>query len=216
MNPYQAKKKLSAILIVIAIVIAIIFTFTVIINKSNQKSVTFLPNSNNKIEIGTLNFKTRMLQSHITDSSQQTSIRLRSGEYAVRYSAPDQIAQSAVINLSQNLNLTSPPLDFTASKLSQFVTAEAPAIKAAIIVLPGITHLVISDITLYKHADAATARLKSSPADPEPLSVILQKYNDIWKIVAGPAILISIKEHPAIPADIVRAVNNQQYTTQIK
>lgn len=216
MTPYQQKRKFSTILIFLVVAVGMLFLLILVINKSNQKEITFLTNSGNKIEIGSLNPKTKIFQNLITDSTQQQSINLHSGTYAVRYSATDEITQSAIIKLNQNLNLTSPVLDYNAAKLNQIVKSESTTIKKAVVISLGTSPPVIDGVMLYKHGDWATAHIKSIVSDPEPLSVILQKQADVWKIVAGPAILISIKEHPAIPADVIRTVNSQQYTTLIK
>ena len=207
MYPAQSSRFSKTGIILIALLVGVVFAGGAYFHhESFIKKVTFVNPGSGTIKIGTIDTETGTLKDVLGDSSKTPAVRLHTGKYAVVYGAPGYDSRTALVTLKQSLGLSLPTLDYTKEHLQQLQAVETPAINQAVVTTTGAAAVTISDLRLYQRGQWAAAHLKADGADIQ--SVILEKQGNTWNMVAGPAILFSIQEHPDIPSDIIRDINN--------
>lgn len=72
-------------------------------------------------------------------------------------------------------------------------------------------NVTIIKVELYKTGDIAGIVFSQDPLD-DYFKVVLEKNNDTWSIITDPSILISVVKYPNIPQEVIRSLNEHQYT----
>ena len=104
---------------------------------------------------------------------------------------------------------------YSATYLASLTTEELPAITAVLTAnYPTITSdFTVNTGSLYLYGDwYATTVVQKSPgpgASGDVYRAVLHKQDGTWKVVAGPAIVLSAKESPAVPRSVLDDINHQ-------
>lgn len=217
-------KRLVVVFILLALAVGLIlYAWDYFIT---QKVVTLNPSAGTTIEFGTRNGDEPIITNPIATTTTLKTIRLRPGSYVVRFSGSkdyQEIFQPVVIDKS--VEIKTPTLSYTNEKLSQLLESEKPAIQQVLSPYMPDSGYTVDSESLFNTGAWYGARLIPSgwydptvPADliPRPtninntqdmLKVIMKKGNGVWKVVAGPSIVISIADYSDIPQDVIRATN---------
>jgi hypothetical protein len=141
----------------------------------------------------------------------KTSIRVHPGDYTVTYAGSSDFATKITkIHIDKNTTIPTTVLNFSAKKLQGLLPVELSAIRAAIHLKDlGSTYTATGE-QLYVRGEWYAGILK--PKDPftsDYLRVIAKKEGTTWKTAVLPTIVIAIKDHPDVPEEIIRDINNR-------
>jgi len=151
-------------------------------------------------------------QAEVGKFTESGQVRLQSGTYTVVPSgnlySPEPIefkVEKEDITIDVNPN-------FSSSYRKSLLAEQLSTIKSVIVsaypdVIDG---FVINDGEIYEQGQwyATTLVQKAQGSDEgDVYRMVLKKENDKWKIVARPALVLSIKTYPNIPKDILSSVN---------
>lgn len=147
----------------------------------------------------------------ITNVATDELIRLKVGEYY--YKPVNEKFSTANVNFSIQDN-TTVEIDpsFSPSYLANLLAAQQNDIRAALSSSypSALASYVIGDEALAHKGEWYSAKLiqrVSGGNQPDVYRVILEKKNESWTIVASPQLVISKAADTAIPADVIRKVN---------
>lgn len=219
-----SKTKLILFLILsVLVVLAVVFAWDYFIT---QKVVTLNPSLGTNITIGKQKGDEIAISKPIANTNSFKKIRLQPGLYVVKFAGTkDYQEETESININKPIEITTPKLNYTDTKLSQLLKSEKPAIQNSLLPFIPNTGYKINVEKLFKIGNWYGAQLipggwydPTVPADliPRPannnntqdmLKVIMKKGNGVWKVLAGPSIVISIADYPDIPQDVIRATN---------
>lgn len=144
-----------------------------------------------------------------------TELHLQAGNYIAALQS-EKYDNSDIAFEVKNENLTvtvDPPL--SESYLSQLLTPELPTINKVITdTYPQqMKNFTLKTGRLYKEGEwygtVLVQKTQSRADDPDIYRIVLKKEDGKWIIKAKPALVLSTKEYPEIPFDILSAVNQK-------
>lgn len=204
--------------ILIAAAVAVILFFiaaTIISNIASQKTVTLKPANGITMTFGTASHEEEdagIVEEIVKTSSEEKTVRVKTGTYAVLYSG-DGIKQTReLIELVEDTTITPPKPRYTDERLTSMLQKERPTIETALRANSKTATYSTEGDQLYQDGTWFAARLvPANRQTQDALVVIMQKVNDTWKVAAQPDITLYIGDYPKIPADIIRDINNRTY-----
>jgi hypothetical protein len=138
-------------------------------------------------------------------------IRVRPGDYTVTYAgSEDYASKTTKIRIDKNTTLQTTVLNYSVKKLQLLLPAELPAVHTAIHLKDLESTYTAAGEQLYVRGEWYAGILK--PKDPytsDYLRVIAKKEGTTWKTVVLPTIVIALKDHPYVPEEIIRDINNR-------
>jgi hypothetical protein len=189
-----------------------------------KKVVTLNPSAGSKISLTKITPKGSV--SIVANVDTQKKLRLRTGNYTATFSAGTDYEELInPISIKGSVTISTPELNFTATKLSGLLVNEEPDIQKLITALPISKDYSLAGESLLKQGQWYGAELypdnwydtsvaESSgyrSANPnntlDIVRIIAKKENGQWKVVAGPAVIFYIGDFKDIPADVIRATN---------
>lgn len=192
----------------------------------NQKIITLKPTPGTTIAIGTQIGDNPVIRKEIAKTTSQKEIRLRPGVYAIKFSgSKDYKDESRSVAISKSIDIKTPNLKYTDGKLTQLLSSQKNKIHEVLQqVLPSTRYLIDTE-KLFNTGQWYGARLMPDnwyepniPSNiiPRPtnnsntrdiLRLIMKKEDNKWRVVAGPSVIMYIKDYENIPQDIIRSVN---------
>ncbi len=190
--------------VILAVVIFIILTAAALAwqQYTSYASVTLEPENGGSISFG--------LPAHdgvadvIVKTSETTTLRVKKGTYAALFEQADKVASFVTFNIKSNVTIKSPDLQLAPRKLKSLLSAARPDINKALAAKlpPG---YAVSNDALYDDGTWYGAKLSANGKDT--LRVIMH-VGLTWQVVAGPSIIITKIDYPALPGDVISQVNN--------
>ncbi len=192
----------------------------------NQKVVTLNPTNGTTITIGVRANGGSTMGEQIASTNTLKKVRLYPGIYAIKFSgSSDYQYEQTSITIDSSTEIETPDLNYTNKKLIQLLSDQKTKINSVVFgVLPNSNYKINTE-NLYNTGQWYGAVLipndwydPNIPSNiiPRPtninntqdmLRLIMKKENNQWKVVAGPSVIIYIKNYAGIPQDIIRAVN---------
>lgn len=205
---FLSRRNIFIILILLAIILIGWFGWQQLIYK---KTVTFQASAGTLIQIGTYidNEEGIQIDHVLGQSSQQGSVKLTPGTYAVTYSGDDYVRQTKAITIDSSIILTTPKLAYSSSKLTSLLNDQKDAIHGVLGSSVDLGTYTPANEALYTDGSWYAAQLiPTDQANQDQLVVIMHKEDNTWKVVAGPKIVLEITNYPSVPENIIRNINN--------
>ncbi len=143
-------------------------------------------------------------------TTEPKTIRVHPGNYrAILDSGDDYVKKELSVRVSAATTISTEPLDYSETKLKQLLATETKALSGAIPAsLNGTTYSLFAP-QLYLDGTWYAAKLLPTDHTLDTLRIIAKKEGDSWKVVAGPEIIIPVREHKDVPESIIRNINNR-------
>jgi hypothetical protein len=204
---------LGSVLLILVIYLFDYFFIKKVVNLNpiNNSTITLIKTDNNK---------------EITITTKQKTVRVRSGNYTVKYSGGGEYEDiNKQIEINSITTLTTPNLNYSSKKLLSILKQFKPSINSVLSKDPRFKDYLIENEAMYIRGEWYGARLipkdwydPSVPADYDPrpinenntkevLKIIMQNSGGEWKIIAGPVIVFNLEENKNIPEEVLRKVN---------
>lgn len=220
---YNKKPSLKrrVILLVLGIIVGIglVYGGVQLYHFLNRKTVTLKPINGTAMAIGipSDNEESLTITKVLLQTESEKSVRLSPGDYAVTTVGEGYTTVTTAVTVTENMTIT-PPTSITYSdeKLADILDQEQAAINAAIPeVASGRYTVSKTQEQLYEKGEWYSGRLmpKNATTDDQ-LVVVLHKENGQWKIAAGPAMTLYVKDYPDVLETAIRTVNNN-YNVEI-
>lgn len=213
---HKQRKPLTrrAAFLIIALIVAIglIFGGVQLYRFLNRKTVTLKPTTGLTMAIGlpTDNEESLGIEKIILSTTSEQSVKVAPGYYAIQISGKGYNTAVTALTVEEDMTVTPPDPSYTPEKLKEMYLEQKSAISAAIPQVANGSYTISDDqSSLYDVGEWFGGRLlpKNTAVDDQ-LVVVLRKVDNQWKLVAGPSMVISIKQYPDIPSNVLRTINN--------
>lgn len=210
----ERQQRNRKVLIIVAIVVAVVGTAGwFIADFLNKKVVTLKPSNGVTMTFGEPSHgeEGAGIAKEIAKTSKETKeVRVKPGFYAVIYTGQGIKQTRQLVEVRKDVTITAPTPTFSDERLLALLQDQKSAINAVLSSNDKTQGYTPKNELLYEDGTWYAAKLV--PADPinqDTLVVILHKENNTWKVAADPAITLYIADHPEIPEDIIRDINNR-------
>jgi hypothetical protein len=140
----------------------------------------------------------------------KVTIRINPGTYQIVFSGNGYASQTIHPSIQQSTTYTTPTLDYTTEHLGSLLVNDRTAIRNTIIPGLNLSGYTITYESLYKQGQWYGAILTPPDVVNQDIVRLVAEYKDgKWQVVAGPDIYLYINKYPAIPQDVMLAINNR-------
>lgn len=142
-----------------------------------------------------------------------TTFKLRQGTYQIIPSGNNISANPIPLIVTESGASVDIDPSYSGEYLETLLNDEIESINSLLVsTYPDvISNFTIKRGTLHKHGEWYTTTLIQDWFEPsvpgDVYRTVLHKEDGAWKIIAPPAIVLSAKEHPSIPREILDAIN---------
>ncbi|MDO8336608.1 MAG: hypothetical protein Q7T74_07610 [Candidatus Saccharibacteria bacterium] len=209
------KRNISFLLIIFFVIGLVVSIFGYI---NSQQTVSVKYKNISKVTIQKIGQGSKSLGKETVYKKSGEKITLMKGSYLLKYTGIDGYASDY-----ENINLNEKPVfisldpDYSNSRLSSILEDNFEDIK----IILNAKYKNMSDYNiqkgkLYKKGQWYGTTLQYSGNDVfnyDTLRLVMEKKGDTWRLVTSPPnIILSSKDYPNIPVDVLRDVNNVQNT----
>lgn len=195
-----------------------------------QKVITLNPKPGTSITLAGYKNGQLSIDNVITKTSSYTKVRLHPNKYIIKFGGGGDYKDVVQeIQIDEPIEINTPSLGYSDSKLKQMLESERLEIQKALRANFDISNYQITNEKLFALGNWYSARLLPNtwydpavPADylPRPINeenkndilvAIMQKENGQWTLSHKPSVVYWLEEQPNIPEEVIRGANKPGY-----
>ncbi len=207
-------KKLITLLVII--VVTIISTVYILSYINSQQFITVKYKNISKVTIQKFKQGVRWTQDATVIPKSGEKIKVPKGDYLLKYTGSNGYASKY-----ENITIQDKPVvisldpDYSQDQLVDMLDQDFDTIKAALgAKYQNIGDYIIEKGKLYKKGEWYATTLQyigDNYYNYDSLRLVMKKENGSWKLITDPpSIVISSRNYPSIPVDVLQDVNNVQ------
>jgi hypothetical protein len=201
------RKKIITSIVIVILLVGFIYIATLLWNHFvSQKIVTLDPSPGTTISLGTPGSDSLNIKNNLMVATSKTSKRIPARSYVVSFSGEGLQTLSRVVDVTKNILISSPDLNYTQAKLDADLVVERSTIHKTVMAAIGNGYSIKNE-ELYVKSNWYSALLAPANSNNDTLRIILNKENSQWKVAAKPSIIFWIDDYQSIPQEIIRDIN---------